>query len=697
MFDYTDLYLRKDGAPWFPMMGEMHYSRFRPDFWPDELAKMQAGGISIVSAYVIWIHHEEIEGEFDFSGCRGLRCFLHDCAQAGVYVFLRLGPWVHGEVRNGGFPDWLLARKDVAPRTDDPAYLALVRRFWQQVMRQAEGMLWKDGGPVIGVQIENEYGHVGGLRGEAGERHMRTLKTLACETGFDVPFYTATGWGGACTGGLLPVMGGYCEAPWEQHVRELPANANYVFSKIRNDALIASDHAIEDSVTFDERLFPYLTAELGGGLQVTKHRRPVATGRDIAAMSIAKLGSGVGLLGYYMYHGGSNPDGKRTTLQESRATGYANDYPEINYDFNAPIRQFGTISDTYRELRLLGLFLRDFGEDLAALPADILPEDVHPEDTHTLRLSCRHDDTHGYLFFNNYQRRRTMDAHPNTVLTGRCKAGSVAFPAVDIAPGEYGFFPYNMALGSAVLHCAAATPLCRLQTGQGDIYVFYADRTPEWRWKDERRANVLCLTRAQALKANKVHLKQDHLLIADDFVWVQNGRLTVTGADDAVLYAFPPLPCAPEHFTACGLENGWAVYRRQPAGAHVAVSYRQTEETGEFVSYQINVAYHGALSEAGFSDAVLSMETVCESMEVYSGGKKCNDWFYTGQPMLLSLRTFDFPQTLTVVLHRLYPADREKIYLETWPPLPADGRGELLDIAVREIWCSVTDCAQQGG
>lgn len=678
------------------MMGEIHCSRVNPRFWREELEKIKAGGVSIVSSYVIWIHHEEIEGEFDFSGCRDLRRFLRECTQAGLYVFLRLGPWVHGEVRNGGFPDWLLTKENVTPRTNDPAYFSFVRCFWEQVMRQADGLLWKDGGPVIGIQIENEYGHAGGLRGAEGERHMRELKSLACGLGFDVPLYTATGWGGACTGGMLPVMGGYCEAPWEQHVRELPANVNYVFSKIRNDALIASDHAAGDSVTFDESRFPYLTAELGGGLQVTKHRRPIAMGADIGAMSIAKLGSGVGLLGYYMYHGGSNPKGRRTTLQESRETGYANDYPEINYDFNAPIRQFGTISDTYRELRLLGLFLQDFGSDLAALPAEILTDNVRPEDTHTLRLSCRHDDTHGYLFFNNYQRRRTMDSHPDMVLTGRCKAGDVAFPPVHIASGEYGFFPYNMVLGKAVLRCAAATPLCRLQTEQGEVFVFYADRAPEFTWESETRAEVLCLTRAQALKACKVRLKQDHLLIADDFVWEDCGKLTVTGSDSAVLNVFPPLPHPPEHFTGCGTENGWGIYSHIPTGAHIGVSYRQTAADGEYSTYEINIEYKGIPDADDFLDAVLSIETFCESMAIYYEGNKCNDWFYTGQPMLFSLRAFDFPETLTAVVHTMRPEDREKIYLETWQEFPADVHGEILSIAAQESFSSVTEYSRRG-
>ena len=135
--------------------------------------------------------------------------------------------------------------------------------------------------------------------------------------------------------------------------------------------------------------------------------------------------------------GGSNPDSKLSTLQESRATGYLNDLPEINYDFNAPIRQYGTISDNYREIRLLAYFLQDFGADLAVMSADIDPDFVKPGDTHTLRVSVRHDDTHGYVFVNNYQRRLTMDDHKDVVLKGKTKGEPVCFPKTDIASGEY--------------------------------------------------------------------------------------------------------------------------------------------------------------------------------------------------------------------------------------------------------------------
>ena len=97
-----------DGKRWFPVMGEMHFSRYPKKNWEEELCKMKAGGVDIVSLYVIWIHHEEIKGEFDFTGDRCLRDFLETVKKVGMYSILRIGPWAHGEARNGGFPDWLL-------------------------------------------------------------------------------------------------------------------------------------------------------------------------------------------------------------------------------------------------------------------------------------------------------------------------------------------------------------------------------------------------------------------------------------------------------------------------------------------------------------------------------------------------------------------------------------------------------------
>ena len=103
-------------------MGEFHYSRMPEAQWEEEILKMKAAGVEIIATYVIWIHHEEIEGQFDWSGQRDLRRFVQLCGKHGMYVYPRIGPWAHGEVRNGGLPDWVLKRSAV--RRNDPSYLS---------------------------------------------------------------------------------------------------------------------------------------------------------------------------------------------------------------------------------------------------------------------------------------------------------------------------------------------------------------------------------------------------------------------------------------------------------------------------------------------------------------------------------------------------------------------------------------------
>lgn len=670
-FDYNSRYLEKGGRPWFPVMGEFHYSRYKETLWEESLRKMKAGGVTIVSSYVIWIHHEEEEDVFDFTGCRNLREFLFLCKKTGIYVFLRLGPWAHGEIRNGGFPDWLKKKEGVCLRCDDEVYLGYVKRFWENVYEQVKGFLYDEDGPVIGVQIENEYGHVGGLHGKnAGDGHMRTLTALVKKIGFQVPIYTATGWGGACIGDLLPVMGGYCEAPWDPRTTEIEANANYVFSHIRNDALIACDHHVEEAVTFDESQFPFLTAELGGGIQVTSHRRPVAEGKDIGAMSLTKLGSGVALLGYYMYHGGSNPEGRFSTLQECKLVGDLNDLPEINYDFNAPVRQFGGISDSYREIKLLAYFLQDFGEDMAALKAEIQNENIRPDDLHTLRLSCRHDENHGYVFFNNYQRRRKMDAHKKVILMGVCGQEKVAFPAIDIEDGEYGFFPYRMKLGESVLKTALATPFCRLCTKWGETYVFYGDRDPLFDWEGDKREDILHISRKDALRAFRVKTDQEYLVLADNYVWEEDGKILVTGKSYTEIKCFPKPLKGIEGFKECGQDGRFFIYERKKEEKKTEVKIQKLFEDGKKAEYELTISYNGTPGKNGMSrikgwDTILQMTFAGERMEVFVKEHKINDYFYTGQKALLSLGYFNFPEKLKIVVQRLYKSD--DIFIEKWP------------------------------
>src|SRR6185295_19473311 len=133
-FAVTSRYLELHGRPWLPIMGEFHYSRYPADEWEIELRKMRAGGIDIVASYVFWNHHEEAEGAFDWSGRRDLARFVRLVARVGLAFFLRPGPWVHAESRNGGFPDWLVST--TAPggsRCNDPRYLARVARLYNEI------------------------------------------------------------------------------------------------------------------------------------------------------------------------------------------------------------------------------------------------------------------------------------------------------------------------------------------------------------------------------------------------------------------------------------------------------------------------------------------------------------------------------------------------------------------------------------
>lgn len=664
-FGYNANYLTKDGQPWFPVMGEIHYSRVPKEDWKESLYKMKAGGVVIASSYVIWIHHEEIEGEYDFSGNKDLRSFVEACRECGLYFFIRIGPWIHGEVRNGGFPDWLL-NKGYKLRYDDPGYLNDVSKYYSRIYDEVKGLFHKDGGPIIGVQIENELGHCGGAYGEAGEQHMKTLYKIAREIGFDVPYYTATGWGGAATGGLLPVMGGYPDAPWDPRLTELEPSGNYVFTHERNDHNIGSDYGIGEGVTFDFNKFPYLTAELGGGLQVTAHRRPVAKAADIGAMSLVKLGSGVNLIGYYMYHGGTNPKGKLTTLQESKATGYPNDVPEVSYDFRAPIREYGQISETFKEIKLLSMFLHDFGIELCNMPAYIPEENpLDPGDLTNLRYSVRHDGKKGYIFFNNYVRRHNMAVHDNVNLTVELPNESIHFPKLDIKNREYYFFPFNMKIGDGILKTAQASPLCILKNDT-NTYVFYTDKDPKYDIQGDIGDNkIITLSREDGKNAYKVKLQKEHLIISTSVVLETDKGLQVIGREIPSIKVYPEFDKTPKGWEKVGNEGDFAIYEMKVAVSSCSVSFDLIDETEKKKVYDITIN----LSSKDIRDCFLRINYEGDKGRLYldKEDEVIADNFYAGKPWEVSLRRFDFPGKPRLEIFPL--KENAEVFLEDWPKM----------------------------
>jgi hypothetical protein len=467
-------YLTLDGKPWLPVMGEFHFSRYPDNEWEPEILKMKAAGVQIISTYVIWIHHEQTEGVFDWSGQRDLRRFVELCGKHGMYVYPRIGPWAHAETRNGGLPDWVMTSSPV--RQNDPVYLKEVQSFYQEVAKQLQGQLWKDGGPVIGIQIENEYRDKGAKK---GDEHIRTLKNMAIADGLDVPLYTVTGWDGAAIplDQVLPVFGGYPDAPWDGSPHKLPPNEVYAF-RFDNRAAgsMGAIGSRGQNAASSYRGTPFLTAEIGDGIEDTYFRRPVVSANDVAAIAPVMLGSGANLLGYYMFHGGRNPDGGAITLQESQSTGYPTDVPVKSYDFQAPLGEYGQERESLRKLKLIHYFLNDFGSVLAPTVPH-RPERVpsSPADVSVPRVSARTSGDAGFIFLNNYVRGLTMPARPGFQVEMKLPSGTVRIPEqpISLPSGAYGIWPVNLELPGVTLRYSTAQLFKRVQVGKQTNYFFF--------------------------------------------------------------------------------------------------------------------------------------------------------------------------------------------------------------------------------
>ncbi len=452
-------YLMKNGEPYICKMGEIHYSRVDEDNWEDALIKMRDGGIDVIASYVFWIHHEEIEGEFDFSGNRNIKKFLALCKKLGLPFVLRIGPWVHGEAKNGGFPDWLEERTGGAMRTDCEPYMSYVRRLFKRIYDEVQE--YSD--VIIAIQVENE------LRNEAD--YALKLKIMLKEIGFSAPLWTFTGWGGSdkiesCPAGeVLCLYGGYPEAPWMQHLNVIETSNTFTFLPDRDDENIGADLLKPDCRTdenikkkFKIRNTPYLTCELGGGNQITYHRRPIISSEDVTAIAICKLGSGANGLGYYVYHGGKNPLGKTGSMQESRMTGYPNDLPMISYDFQAPIGEAGQIRKSYFDLKKIHNFIDFCGNELAKMPAyfpDIKPSAAN--DTEILRCSVRSDGERGYIFVNNHFHMGKMKKLSENITLNLANGKKISVPVVCEANGQ-GIIPFNFKFGDATADWISAIP-----------------------------------------------------------------------------------------------------------------------------------------------------------------------------------------------------------------------------------------------
>ena len=351
-------------------------------------------------------------------------------------------------------------------RDNNRDYMEKVRIWYGKIYEQIKGLFYEDGGNIVGIQFENEL--------VDNAEHLLALKKLALRIGFHAPIYTVTGWNSAYgakipVNDVVPVFGAYPEAPWAEHRNRLPLSPHYVFDKIRNDAAIGADliaDVDEDGWRLPYEKYPFATCELGGGMQVTHHRRPIVSGMDIYAIALTKLGSGNNLVGYYMYKGGTNKIGKFSTLQESTATGYPNDYPVLSYDFQAPVSEYGEIREQYRLLNMLHMFVQDFGDRLAPMETVESEKTIKADDLSSLRYCMRTNGNSGFVFINHYQRLAKLSDIKDVVID----TGKVKFPLIDICGDVSFFLPFSMEMSGNMLEYATAQPLCRIN----DTYFFAA-------------------------------------------------------------------------------------------------------------------------------------------------------------------------------------------------------------------------------
>lgn len=492
-------YVTINNKPFIPITGEFHFSRYSNKYWDESIKKMKAGGINVIATYVFWNMHEENEGKFKWTDDRDLRRFIGLCAKNNVYAIVRVGPFAHGEIRNGGLPDWLLG-KPLSIRSDDRNYLQYVERFYNDIGKQLKGLYYKDGGNIIGIQIENEYQHsaapwgltypgqpndmtaaerdlsvtqegVGVAQGSnpyasLGNDHMKILKSLAIKAGMNVPLYTATGWGNAAIipNESIPVTAAYAYPFWTPK-RDLSPFFLY------KDMHKSPDYS---PVRYKPEDYPAFPAELGSGIMSIYTRRPIAVHKSMDAMINRCIGSGANGVGYYMYHGGSTPKGEHYYFSDE-----AYGLPKISYDFQAPIGEFGQVREGFHRLKLLHFFLKDFSDVLGPTQTVIAENasKLKPDNIDDLRYAARVKGSSGFLFITNFQDDTVLTEKKNIQIKVKTASDDISFPesgGFTLKSDENVIFPFNFNLNGINLNYATAQLLMKGDDANNPYYVFFA-------------------------------------------------------------------------------------------------------------------------------------------------------------------------------------------------------------------------------
>ncbi len=687
--DFNSYYMSIDGKPHVAIMGEVHFSRIPNEQWEETILKMKAGGINLIATYVFWSMHEAYEGQFDFSGDLNVRKFVELCRRHDMNVVMRIGPFCHGEIRNGGIPDWLYGRP-FQIRTNDEEYLKYVDRLYGKIAEQLDGLYYKDGGNIVAIQLENELQHSAApwafsypgqereytvadydidntkigvsvqeneIQGaDMGARHLVTLREIAQSKGMITPFYTVTGWGNAAVipGETIPVTSAYPYPFWSEGVEASPF---YLFKDIQA-------HPDYEPVRYEATRYPSFCAEMGAGITMIWSRRPRVPAKAAEGLMLRSLGSGANGIGYYMYTGGTTPRGPYGFYSDEPMG-----VPKMSYDFQAPIGEFGKTRDTYGVLRLLHSFVADFGDRLAPMGV-VLPEGwetITPEDSTTLRYAVRKYGDSGFVFITNFQdhvdRREISDVRLSLQLNDE----TIMIPfseknRLDIVPEANIILPFNFAMESVLLKSATAQPLARIYNGGKAHYFFFAPdgvkpefrfdettlaagsesvMTPEAGWKntvalkaaDGSEVLMTVLTREEAISAVKIG---DSLILSTADVLQYHDKLRFQQTSENLeIVSFPAMKAA-------GFNHEARLKDKTDYAASYTVSCEPVKVEPEVTegNYRRWMVHVPEKAFEGVSDLILNIDYVGDTCAAFIDGAMVTDHFYSGSPWRIGLKRF---------------------------------------------------------
>ena len=326
-----------NGKPFQFMAGELHFQRIPKEYWKDRLLKARAMGLNTIATYVFWNALEPEPGQWNFTGMNDVAGFIRLAQEVGLYVILRPGPYACAEWDFGGLPVWLLRTPDIKVRCMDPRYIAACESYIKKMAEQIGGLLVAKGGPILMVQLENEYGSYGNDRA-----YMLALKRMWEAAGVPGPFCTADG-----------------ATPYMLEAGSVPGAA------IGLDPGTSDKHYAEALKL--KRNVPLFCAELYPGWLTHWGEKWASTKIEEFLPDIQWLLDNNKSFSLYVFHGGTN-------FGFTAGANFSDRYqPDVtSYDYDAPLNEIGQPTPKYMALRELLAKFQPAGATLPDLP-DPLP------------------------------------------------------------------------------------------------------------------------------------------------------------------------------------------------------------------------------------------------------------------------------------------------------------------------------------